>query len=597
MMPINEFLFINKDAKSTSLTRSTSDEQATINSYVQRGKRHRRTGPGHAARSKPIKPLLTQRTSETESLSSATTSSSGSTDTSSSGLASKAALVARQSVFSIDSSRPETPSDKAETKSQDTKDHAITSPASETPRERGLQGQVRYAARAYNWWYHEHPSNGYSAASITTVDPFHNACITIDGQIFNILQYYLLVYHPSVWHTESRGSCKGVYTFQPAASEVIKNALESEVDMYAMLACMAARMEVIDHCSTSHATSMYMHKALIATQKHIRALKPNRVKSSEQILMIIFHLFAAEGYRDNTYGAKVHLKGAKTIVDNMGGLSKMQDLQMRELLVIGDGYLAAKMLEPCVFACEFDPGPLAQNTTWQIPNSAELQSMAPALRLLATKLLLPSCLCQLIDETTECAWVLKHVHRKAEFDSKDGTVAFSGQTMRWLQMRNMATRHRLLEVGLAAPRMHALRTALLIWILTTMTLLGLKQIVGTMAPRLQAVVSQCQEEHGAWYLFDELEIWILMIGAMSAEVDSKEEAWFVYNLKQHVDSSARHKGSALLTINVSSLQVIHERFFYNEQTQRTRLERVCRLLRDFGCPSGRDHWMPALHES
>src|SRR5690242_16768749 len=39
-----QFLFVNKDADSSSLTRSTASEQSSINSHVQRGRRHRRSG-------------------------------------------------------------------------------------------------------------------------------------------------------------------------------------------------------------------------------------------------------------------------------------------------------------------------------------------------------------------------------------------------------------------------------------------------------------------------------------------------------------------------------------------------------------------------
>ena len=217
--------------------------------------------------------------------------------------------------------------------------------------------------------------------TVSSVDPFARASINIDFKAHQLLEYYKLVYHPAVWHAETRASPKGNYAFQTSATEVIQSALASDVDMYALLACMASRLEYIDR-QPGQGTDEYLGKALAATRKLLMERAKHEPKSNEEILMIIFHLYAAEGYRNNAAAARIHMKGAKTIVQCIGGLAKLRDPQMRELLIIGDGLLSAMTLQPCELPCELDPGSYLEATPPEKRFDApyDLGGIAPALR-------------------------------------------------------------------------------------------------------------------------------------------------------------------------------------------------------------------------
>src|ERR1700754_2833865 len=76
-MPRN-FLFVNKDASSSSLTRSSTTEQSAINSHVQRGRRHVRSA--HASdRRRPTAPVREKSPSENDSSPTASSPSNSST--------------------------------------------------------------------------------------------------------------------------------------------------------------------------------------------------------------------------------------------------------------------------------------------------------------------------------------------------------------------------------------------------------------------------------------------------------------------------------------------------------------------------------------
>ena len=267
----------------------------------------------------------------------------------------------------------------------------------------------------------------------SSVDPFARASINIDFKAHQLLEYYKLVYHPAVWHAETRASPKGNYAFQTSATEVIQSALASDVDMYALLACMASRLEYIDR-QPGQGTDEYLGKALAATRKLLMERAKHSPKSNEEILMIIFHLYAAEGYRNNAPAARIHMKGAKTIVQCIGGLAKLRDPQMRELLITGDGLLSAMTLQPCELPCEFDPGSYLEATPPEKRFDAfyDLGDIAPALRGRPRGSIIPRVMQDVVVETAEINWVLQH--------AKDGSEEASRHAMRWLR-RSQQARH------------------------------------------------------------------------------------------------------------------------------------------------------------
>lgn len=406
-----------------------------------------------------------------------------------------------------------------------------------------------------------------------SIDPFSNASISLDGKSHSLLQYYKLVYHPAVWHVETKASRKGDYSFQTSATDVIRSALQSDVDMYALLACMAARLEFVDR-QPGQDTDEYLGKALAATRRLLiqRAAEP---KTLEEILMIIFHLYAAEGYRNNIGAAKVHMRGAKTIVAAIGGLSKLRDPQMRELLIIGDGLLSALSLNPCDLPCEFDPGPYLTATPHELRINAmyDLSDIAPALRDQPRTSIIPATIQHLIEETAEINWVLTN--------GKDATPEASKHAMRWIQMRSMAVRHRLLGLGLPDLRLDCIRVALVLWIITTTTLLGQKKIGPNIAPQLRHRLKLASSQNLDWKSHNDVKAWILSLGSMCAMAGSIEETWFAVKLNDVMSSTSSdwqlvtQSSETLLVQKVKELQ---ERFFYHEAVYGPWVQNLSRKL-------------------
>lgn len=570
------FLFVNKDAASLSLTRSSAGEQSSINSHVQRGRRHKRQPHSHARRKDAPKDVSPPSLKEAES--SATASSPSGSSTSSGTLPLRTTPGPNTFGVPADGEQNSVPPgwepDESDTHDPlDADEIASIRTAQQTAND--LVSFVSPAAGSDMRGHHtahglitpnESPTDIMQFAT-NPVDPFRNSSIPLDAKTHSLIQYYKEVYHPAVWHVETKASPKGGYAFQTSAAEVIQSALISDVDMYALLACMASRQQYVDR-RDDLSTDEYLGKALAATRRFIAQRAEQGPKSHEEILMVIFHLYAAEGYRNNTAAAKIHMKAAKAIVDAIGGLSKLRDPQMREMLIIGDGLLSAMTLQPCQLPCEFDPGPYLAATPEDLRISAayDLNSICPALRLHPRNDVIPPAIQLLIDEISELNWVLMH--------AKDTSPEVSQHAMRWISMRSMAIRYRLLAFDVQSPRLDAFRGTLVLWIVTTTTLLGLKKLALVIAPqirmKLKAVTSQ-----GLEYNHRDVKAWMLSLGAVSAMPESDDARWFVRKLTDLILTS---DVAADEDVVLSELRKLQFNFFYHDAVHATYFEELAKSI-------------------
>jgi hypothetical protein len=575
------FLFVNKDAASSSLTRSSAREQSTINSHVQRGRRHKRQPNPNGRRkgsSKEVSPpvLPDAEGSASTASPSASSTSSGSLPTRSSPRTTRASLRGDSS-----SSLTEGKQGSALDRHLDVEDDARIRTAQQTAADLVDIASPRPGAGASQGHHTAHGllTPNLSPTDITQyagnpLDPFNNSSIPLDTKAHALISYYQNVYHPAVWHVESKATAKGAYAFQTSAADVIRSALMSDVDMYALLACMASRHQYVDR-REGFSTDEYLGKALAATRRFIMQRSEQGPKSHEEILMVIFHLYAAEGYRNNTAAAKIHMKAAQTIVTAIGGLSKLRDPQMRELLIIGDGLLSAMTLQPCELPCEFDPGPYLDATPEYARIDAQntVDDLCPALRHRQRSDIIPAGIQTLLNEIAELNWVLVH--------AKDSSPGAAQHAMRWIQMRSMAIRHRLLAFDVQGdPKLDAFRGTLVLWIVTTTTLLGLQKLALVIAPKIRAKLEVVAAD-GLEFEHRDIKAWMLSLGAVSAMPGSQDAQWFTRKLIGLITSGGIVAQMQNLTDEKTvflELKGLQKSFFYHASVHAPYFEKLARSI-------------------
>ncbi len=565
-------LFVNKNADSSSLTRSNASEQTSINSHVQRGRRHRRSATsasraGHRTRKAPGQekstiyedPFLPDSLEENlpplDSLQ--PTIEVPAQD----GVGHQTALPTRLSPRSQSAQipistrpvpRPNVNKNSASSKSQKT-----------APKHQVDKKSIVLLNSLQN----RATPRDISQVTSNSLDPFGQSVVKLDSHVARLCRYFCESFHPSVWHAESWASRERSYTHQTSAVEVVRRAMQSEVEMNAMLACMAARIENVD-LVPGQGTDRYMGSALMAVRKRFSSAPKH------QLLLIVFHLYAADAYRQNYQAAKIHMQAAKALFDSWGGLDYVPDPALKELFIIGDGHMSAVLLEPCSLPCENDPGSywIVTPPELQLAPQQDLGVIAPSLQKLCLGGYLPEELVEAIQETAECTWVLHF--------ASHGTPDVSKHAARWLQWRHAAVRHRLLALEYPNSSLDAIRVGLIMWILTSMVILGLKRLGGLIAPKLRNMIWAVEEPHLQWQGLGQVKTWILTIGAMCSMVESEEERWFVDQLfeigvVEHI-RRIRETRAELDTVDV--LRTFQANFFYYDAAQRPRLERLARLI-------------------
>ncbi|KIV79772.1 hypothetical protein PV11_07317 [Exophiala sideris] len=582
-----QFLFVNKDADSASLTRSNAGEQSSINSHVQRGRRHKRSAhnPGRSAH-------RTRRPSGRDKDKADQGSEENDLPQS---VASSAKTVSPEPVFidnnstsqsGVDSPQTSTlPSrppkhnnllrsaESAESQQKTNRPPKIDRVHNRAPGKRS--GSEEKAVVLLNSPQPSHSPRDISQLTSNSIDPFGLSVVTLSPQVASLCRYFCEKFHPSVFYAES-STLSGQYTHQSAALAAIQRAMQNEVEMNAILACMAARIENVDMVP-GQGTDKFMANALVAMRRNFTAISS---ASKHQLLLIIFHLYAGEAYRQNWKAARVHMKAAKALFDSWGGLDYVPDHHIRELFIIGDGNVAACLLEPCELPCSHDPGPYwtVIPAEFQLAPPQDLSYIAPALQDILTDGYLPDDLVEAVLETVECTWVLNH--------AQTGSPEVKKHAARWLLWRNSAIRWRLLAMKYPDATHDAIRMALFMWVMTAMVLLGLKRVVGLNAPKLMLALKVGRWPY-EWQGLFELKMWVLTIGAMGSVIDSDEEKWFVEQIFEIglADNIRRFREMSPDMETVDVLKRFQERFFYYEPTQRPRLERLATLIhdsRDFG---------------
>ena len=565
------YLFVNKDAASNSLTRSNATEQTSINSHVQRGRRHTRSATrvsrtGNRTRRPPGRQNTTAPNDSEPPNSELVTLPSESAqpvkaESVPDGSGHQATLPSRASPRS--KAAELTPPQKRVPKSKTRK----KAPAPRIKKPPSLAAVDNKSIVLLNSPQTPTSPRDISQVSSSSLDPFGQSVVKLDSHVARLCRYFCETYHPSVWNSESWASRERSYTYQTSAIEVVQRAMQSEVEMNAMLACMAARIENVDSVP-GQGTDRYMGNALNAVRKRFNSAPKH------QLLLIVFHLFAADAYRQNYRAAKIHMQAAKAMFDSWGGLGSVPDPAVKELFIIGDGHMSAVLLEPCSLPCESDPGPYWVVTPFelQLEPQRDLGFIAPTLQKLCTQGYLPEELAQAIEETAECVWVLHN--------APYGEPNASKHAARWLQWRHAAVRHRLLALEYPGSSLDAIRVGLIMWILTSMVVLGMKRLGGLIAPKLRTIFWSVEEPHLQWEGLIKVKSWILTIGAMCSMVGSEEERWFIDQLFEigFVEYIRRVRERRPGAGTADILKEFQVDFFYYDAVQGVRMERLARLI-------------------
>lgn len=402
------------------------------------------------------------------------------------------------------------------------------------------------------------------------IDPFDIACVPLGRDVHTLLQYYIEVCHPNVWKTEHCLGSSKQYLYQYTVRSVIEDCLRQPVNMYAILASMASQSVFLHHLTLEHQTGYFSTKAVVA----LRADMLETSSFTDRTIFNMFHLGCAEFYQYQDQAALVHLQAIQKAVESRGGLAAI-DPALRELLILGDGYVAADSLcKPLLDASGVE-------TSYHTPPEvlSDYYAIITRIRTGAHKVgsafLRPRCKAIVPPELRQqIVELIVSLELLKTFGLQQHIPALRTRVLHWLHTRNLLIRHRMLNMRFENAQTDLIRITVVAWTLLTMSGAGRVRVVKNMSRLLQR--DPAIRGHSDWTGIEEMRLWPLLVLAMCAADGSPEQAWFVAEIRllREVESLKPKQ----IVWSVEGLLQFCAEFFVLENVQQPMLEGLMGLL-------------------
>lgn len=402
-------------------------------------------------------------------------------------------------------------------------------------------------------------------------DPFGTASVPVDNTVRSLLHYYIYYYHPTIWTYNPETLRSKPYAFKDSVVEVVNTAISDSLSMYSLLAASTSRLQHVDKKSFRAAADKeyhFMEQGLQLMRKRIEA-KSVDSKALNQIVRCIMFLGSAEAYRDNLPAARIHLLTALNLL-GPDGVIKMTDKNLQGQLLMADLFQACIHMTKPHCGYEYDPGPASTlNLNDEELLSVDVGNHGQTL-LAKDTVIFPAPLPQVV------GYVLESYRINCQLNVEAMTRERAFETTHWVMKRNMAVRSRILAIKTTDDRVFALRMALIMWTLLAMNITGRVKTVKMMVVRLRETLERLSSS--AWETYEDVHLWILLIGYCCARDESFELAWYADQVEDvspwlYVFSDLSETQSVF-----TALESFLRGFLYHKPVQGSRIEMVANLL-------------------
>ena len=464
----DQFLFVNKSARSSSLSHSNPDEGSFIHSHVH--------SKYHKQRSQ-----TRQRSLLSQSLSSSDRTTSRSTSKSL----------------------------RAHGGSEKSRGSTATSldPRSKHPKKDFADLHER-----------SHCILGSSARQnmidAIAIDPFYCTSMALDAKDQRLLFYPFSSFVETTFNAESLFwmTSSTVFRHREAIVERLRRCVVDELTMYSTLAYCASCMRwAIGEKERERPPEFYVLKAIEALR--IRLEKADIVDT--WLILAIYALAVSEMWAQNYEAATSHLKMSRHLVTQYGGLARLNPYLMESILLC-DKYVAIGRFEAPIYPLDWEPGslPAQKMAKAQTMGENSLLELAQGFFDLDKDILGPSML-QIIDDICVCAQVLQQLGTQQALDPFH---------QHWSFLRHQAIFRRLLSLPTVSEIQNCCRIALIIWLLKITVYFGAQRWSKRLLPNLKAAILRL-DDSGEWCHLG-LMFWMTSLGAITAEY-TNERDWFL----------------------------------------------------------------------
>jgi hypothetical protein len=336
-------------------------------------------------------------------------------------------------------------------------------------------------------------------------DPFQTAPMILDSDVLKSLEYYrqrmLAPVVSGCWRLEASKS-----------AITLRFCFHDPLLMQGVLLLANCHMEHIAGCQSALAKTLrYMVDGIQLVRQHTQ-----RQELSSSLVFLIVHLCAAEGVRSSLDASILHLKAARTIVAELGGLQCLDDTT-KMILITVDIFRAVHRLQKPTLPCSWDPGSAKQ----ALSSCHTVLSHLEELSIVGTEL------CSLKFLTFEERAFKTHIDDLVEalrvWQHADSSKTNEKHIWDWQLYRFQAIQHRMLLSKQTRSDTEALRIAIIIWNSMVRSDWGARIIVKSTVQKLKAALMKCNRLDLC--LTMNSTAWMLGIGAMATQ-NTAEQSWF-----------------------------------------------------------------------
>lgn len=607
------FLFVNKDAESEILSRSSGRVATSINSHVQRwqDKREGRI----KSQPRPKAPKEESANSKAPAYRDCVAKFRPKPRKKAEKQAVKQESRVKQESPSFGSEHSESSSSAPTTSYSTTPESLGTSPESDGVLDVVNRDGCRPLESAIF-------SANFSGADC--IDPFQSTMAHLPG-VQPILQYYISFTKVSTFQSDAKvNGIKKEPLHYPAIIRILEGSMTQKVHMYALLAATAARMKSVSGIVFAYESSplVLLGNAIHYIREHLGKFTGPLSEDDRQVILDIFYLCVCEWYEKVFDKARYHLAQLLHFWSTLKPSENLFDKYIHDMITYNDVFLAIETGEPPLFALTWEPGPLLPaKRVYDVevevisPSTSPGQSPLPAWTLSRSPLAastprsyssnptsiayspkpsttslvaigfalltthnnphLPTSLLEILSDLIPLIRIT-HSHRLQTLPPPSPTE------IQWSSLKTQALLHKLLSLPPAhpAPTPSIILSLIILlsctstspaWRAGKLNMPGLSsRLRSTLSPdRVPLVVDNIH--YAPPTIDDSLLLWILVSGAFAAQTDPRSEAWF---LGQAVPCAKR-----MGVVDDGGIRAELSRWLYMEHLEGVTLRRLCTAIR------------------
>ncbi len=327
------------------------------------------------------------------------------------------------------------------------------------------------------------------------VDPFDSVATKLDFDATERLKFYLHWGRPIAWQRQSYGAIGSVMDIQVVRT--IEKCMSDELRGLTLLSYVAALMEYLQLGQNFKQDGTSYHQRAL---RSLRATIQKEPSTTSTLLYDICLLCRAARCRNDEFGALTHLRAIRQIVDEAGGLEKL-DAMVTKYVLFTDRRLAYARLTPPSYSLRQqmgvlrEPGSVASDLPTFIQNgkssnsppdywkaNSSLEELGNDLADKLDKSFVPKSLRELYKDIIMCAQVLESISARVA----------SAANASWLTARHLAISTELLTLSFSSEKdtgirhkLESIRASLFLWdhlIMASMAKGRARNVLQTIAP-------------------------------------------------------------------------------------------------------------------